>query len=73
MNKKLFLGGLVGFLALGIASCNPTSNPSTDNGSSEGQHEPVIKEAVEISMWVKSDTNSPLCWKFQSSRTKCYC
>lgn len=67
MNKKLLLGGLVGFLALGIASCNPTSNPSTDNGSSEGQHEPVIKEAVEISMWVKSDKNSPLYASFVES------
>ena len=58
MKKNLVLGSLVALLALGAAACGPTSDPSQPATGG------IIKEKVTISMWVKSDINSPLYASF---------
>ena len=61
MKKNLVLGSLVALLALGTAACGPTSDPSQPATGG------IIKEKVTISMWVKSDINSPLYASFVES------
>ena len=60
MKKNLVLGSFVALLGLGVVGCGPVdpSGPATSG---------IIKEKVTISMWVKSDANSPLYAQFVES------
>ena len=56
MKKSLFLGAMVALTAVGIVGCAPSTSEPSGSG--------IIKEKVTISMWVKSDINSPLYASF---------
>lgn len=76
MKKSLFLSAMVALTAVGIVGCAPTSNPTetpttnpttvptTNPTTTVEEHKPVIETPVTISMWVKSDINSPLYASF---------
>ena len=73
MKNKLILSALVAIIGTGIVACGPTtseptSEPTSDpTNTSTVEPEYIIKEPVTISMWVRSDINSPLYQSFAES------
>ena len=67
MKKNLLLGALVAAIGFSVVACGPTTTPTEPSTSQPDVYEPVIKEKVTISMWVKSDVNSPLYQSFVES------